>query len=80
LGYQAYLVDDGIGERLYSDGWTTAGNLYNFVGYGPWLEVTPVPESTGVHRIIFFWNGNTYAVPGRTMTVQAWYRPRRKQI
>lgn len=80
LGYQAFLIDDGPGERLYSDGWTTAGNLYNFVGYGPWLEVTPVPETGKKHRMIFLWMGSTYAKVIRTLTVQAWYRPRRKQI
>jgi hypothetical protein len=80
LGYNAYLVDDGIDERLFSNGWGTAGDLYNFVGYGPWLEVTPVPESSGRHRMTFIMQGNTYCQVARTLTVQAWYRPRRKQI
>lgn len=79
LAQNAYLMDDGINERVYTNGWATAGDYYNYAAYGPWLEVVPVPEGTGKHRLIFCWSTLGNVIP-RTMSVQIWYRPRRKQI
>jgi hypothetical protein len=78
--YNAYLMDDGINEQLYIDGQSTAGQLYSFVGYGPWFEVTPVPETSGRHRMVFLGAHDTTASVLRTLNVRAYYRPRRKQI
>lgn len=81
--YQVYLNDDGANDRLYTNGWSTAGDLYNYVGYGPHLMVTPVPESSGKHRMFFLWRTNVLGggiSVQRTLSVRAYYRPRRKQI
>ena len=41
LGYQARLMDDGIDGYLYTDNWTPAGKIGNYVGYGEPIMLHP---------------------------------------
>lgn len=82
LAYLAHLMDDAPNRQLYTDGWTTAGHLYNYTGYGPWFIVTPTNLAGTRYRFVFLWNvGATYGYqPNRTLTIRAYARVRRRQI
>ncbi len=74
LGYQARLVDDGIDDYLYTDSWSTAGKIGNYVGYGEAIQLHP-----GKLQRLYFQvaepdgGGDTL----RTLSVKLYYRPRR---
>jgi hypothetical protein len=72
LPYTASLTDDPVNERLYAN--FGSGELGNYVAYGSPIMVW----RNRVQRLYFLWKGQTgSAATDRTMTVQAWYRPRR---
>ena len=79
FAYTTYLVVDDIENTAYTYGWSTAGRIPNYrtIPNGRSLYVTPVPEGSGAQRIYFTWRPYDNA---RTMTVQAWYRPRKLSL
>ncbi|PKN85905.1 MAG: hypothetical protein CVU46_09480 [Chloroflexi bacterium HGW-Chloroflexi-8] len=75
--YTIRIVDDGINELLYTDGWTPAGKTGHYVGIGSPVMLKP----NKLQRIYFLQNGDTGDIGiTRTMTIKAFYRPRRATI
>jgi len=74
LGYEARLMDDMIGGALYTDSWATAGKVGNYIGYGGAIMLAP----GRAQRLYFLWD-TTVGGAGidRTLSVKAYYRPRR---
>lgn len=78
-GYQASLVDDGIDGVVYTDGWSTAGKVGNYVGYGATPEIMPGVDN----RLSFLMFSSTiggYYTPERTGSVIIKYKPRRRAL
>ena len=74
LGYQARLVDDGIGDEIYTDGWTPAGALGNYIGFGDPIRLIPGKAQ----RFYLLWrNDSGGSEITRTLTAKLYYRPRR---
>jgi hypothetical protein len=70
--YTIRVVDDGINEYLYTDGWTPSGKTGHYVGTGERLRL--MPEKT--QRIYFLMSGDTGDVSiERQLTVKAFYTP-----
>lgn len=77
LVYGARLVDDGIDDLIYTDGWPTAGKTGHYKGSGDRLMGRPGV----VQRIVLLHDSDTgSAAIDRTLTVKAYYRPRRLTI
>jgi hypothetical protein len=75
--YTVRIVDDGINELLYTDGWTPAGKTGHYVGIGSPLLLKP----NKLQRIYFLQNGDTGDISiTRTLTIKAFYRPRRATL
>lgn len=74
LGYEARLVDDMIAGALYTDSWATPGKVGNYIGYGAPIMLAP----GRAQRLYFLWD-TTVGGAGidRTLSVKAFYRPRR---
>ena len=78
LGYGAAdgvrLVDDGITDQLWTDGWTTPGKTGHYTPVGTHLKLKP----NKTQRIYFLVDGilGDIAIV-RYMSVKAFYRPRR---
>lgn len=66
------LVDDGIEDALYTDGWTPAGKVGNYVGLGERVELVPGRDQT----LRFWWAGGIE----KHMDVRVAYRPRRRGL
>jgi hypothetical protein len=77
LEYQARIVDDGIGGFTYTDGWSPAGKTGHYVSTGERITVTP-----GRLQRIYFLHDTVAgsAAIERTLSVKAYYRPRRLTI
>lgn len=70
--YTIRVVDDGINEFLFTDGWTPAGKTGHYVGTGERLKLTPGKTQ----RIYFLMSGWTGDIPiERELTVKAYYTP-----
>lgn len=77
LGYQTRLVDDGISGYTYTDGSTPAGKAGYYIGYGKRIAVQP-----GKLQRLYFLHDTMVgsAAIDRTLSVKAFYRPRRLTI
>lgn len=77
LSYNTRLVDDGIDGYLYTDGWAPGGKTGHYVGSGERIAV--IPNKT--QRLYFLHDTDTGSAPiARTLSVKAYYRPRRLTI
>ena len=78
LGEDVTLVDDMMEDLLYTEGWATAGAVGNYLAYGPPILLA---NSTSPQRLYFLWD-TTLGGAGidRTLSVKAFYRPRRLTI
>jgi hypothetical protein len=72
--YGITVVDDGINNVLYTDGWSPGGKTGHYVGIGNPILLKP----SKAQRIYFLMMGDTGGVGiARTMSIKAFYRPRR---
>ncbi len=70
--YQIRVVDDGINETLYTDGWTPSGKTGHYVGTGERLRLA----AGKTQRIYFLMSGDTGDISiNRQLTVKAYYTP-----
>ncbi|MFZ6029947.1 MAG: hypothetical protein ACOYYS_19715 [Chloroflexota bacterium] len=77
VGQNVYLVDDNALGQMYTYGWATAGRLGNYRANGDKLVVMPGKKQ----YFTFSWRRDTGAAPiDMTMSVKAWYRPRRMTL
>lgn len=68
------LVDDGITDTVWTDGWTPAGKSGHYSGYGELITLVPGKDQ----RLLFLNNTMTSGVDdAQTMTIKLFYRPRR---
>ena len=68
------LVDDGITETVWTDGWTPAGKTGHYSGYGELIKLTPGKDQ----RLLFLNQSETGGIDdAQTMTIKVYYRPRR---
>lgn len=75
--YGVRIVDDGINNLLWTDGWDPAGKTGHYVGVGERIQLQP----NRTQRICFLQFGDTGDVSlSRLLTVKAFYRPRRATI
>lgn len=71
------LVDDGIEEQVYTDGWSPAGKTGHYAASGQPLRVWPNARQ----RIYFLHDTLTgSAAIDRQLTVKVFYRPRRTTL
>ena len=77
LAYPAYVVDDGILDRIYSDGWAPSGRVGHYVGYGPRVKVWP-GKDTKIFVLSTASSGS--AAIERTKSLRVYYRPRRLTV
>lgn len=72
--YQVRIVDDGIEGLLWTDGWSPAGKTGHYVGVGSQVLLKP----GALQRLVILQNGSTGDIDiTRTLSVKAFYRPRR---
>lgn len=72
--YGVRIVDDGINQQLYTDGWSEGGKTGHYTSIGKPLQIVPGK----LQRIYFLQQGNTGdADIMRVLSVKAYYRPRR---
>ncbi len=75
--YQVRIVDDGINQQLYTDGWSGGGKTGHYTSIGKPLRLIPGREQ----RLYFLQQGNTGdADITRVLSVKAYYRPRRSGL
>lgn len=68
------LVDDGITDTVWSDGWSPAGKTGHYSGYGDLITLVPGKDQ----RLLFLNNTMTGGIDdAQTMTIKLYYRPRR---
>lgn len=68
------IVDDGINDELYTDGWTPAGKTGHYTAIGKQILLAPGK----LQRLYFLQKGNTGDIStSRVLSVKAFYRPRR---
>ena len=74
FAYTVRLVDDMIADHLYTDGWTPAGKTGHYLAYGAPILLEP----GRVQRLYFLHSTDTGTAPiDRTLSLKAFYRPRR---
>jgi hypothetical protein len=72
--YQVRIVDDGIEQSLWTDGWSPAGKTGHYTSIGE----PPLLQPSRLQRIMFLQSGNTGdSNITRVLSVKAFYRPRR---
>lgn len=77
LAYEVRLVDDGIEGQTYTDGWGIAGKTGHYIGSGERIAVWPA----ALQRLYFLHDTMSgSAAIERTLSVKAFYRPRRLTI
>ncbi len=75
--YGVRIVDDGINEQIYTDGWSGGGRTGHYTAIGKPLRL--IPGKT--QRIYFLQQGSTGdANITRMLSVKAYYRPRRSGL
>lgn len=75
--YTIRIVDDGVAEQLYTDGWSPSGKTGHYVGIGSQIRLKPGKTQ----RIMFLQKGDTGDIStSRTLSVKAFYRPRKATI
>lgn len=75
--YTIRIVDDGINETLYTDGWSPSGKTGHYVGIGSQIQLKPGKTQ----RIIFLQKGITGDISiARTLSIKAFYRPRKATL
>ena len=68
------LVDDGITETVWTDGWTPAGKTGHYSGYGDLITLVPGKDQ----RLLFLSNSDTGGTADdQTKSIKVFYRPRR---
>lgn len=77
LEYGARLVDDGIDDYLYGDGAAVDGKAGFYVGHGDRIQLQPgLPQ-----RLYFLHNNAAGSAPiWRTLSIKAFYRPRKVTV
>lgn len=76
--YEEIIVDDGIYQNIYIDNWNgAAGKTGHYIGYGKQIMLQP-----GLAQRIYFLQRNMSAgaEPARTLSLKAFYRPRRRAL
>ncbi len=68
------LVDDGIADRVWTDGWTPAGKTGHYSGYGDLITLIPGKDQRLLFLTSTMSGGNADDI---TMSVKVFYRPRR---
>lgn len=75
--YPVRVVDDGIGGWLWTDGWSGNQRTGHYIGLGLPVQLIPGRDQ----RLYFLMTSNSgNAEVARTMTVRAYYRPRRLTV
>ncbi len=71
--YNVRVVDDGLDDLVYSDGWSPAGKFGNYVGYGNRIMLWP-----GKDQRLYFLSNKLSAISdiAQTWSVRVYYRPR----
>lgn len=77
LAYQARIVDDGIADSIYTDGWGAAGKTGHYLGYGSRIMAWPGITS---RVYIISTNDTGGSQIERTRSVRMYYRPRRLTV
>jgi hypothetical protein len=76
LAFQARLVDDGIKNAVWTDGWSDGGKSGHYSGYGEPVKLVP-----GKDQRLLFLNNTNMLVGGvkddQTLTLKVFYRPRK---
>lgn len=68
------LVDDGIIDRVWTDGWDGGGKTGHYSGYGDLIKLIPGKDQ----RLLFLSNSMTNGnADDQTKTIKLFYRPRR---
>lgn len=74
LAYNTRLVDDGIIDRVWTDGWTPAGKTGHYSGYGDLITLVPGKDQ----RLLFLNNSDTGGTgDDQTLSIKLYYRPRK---
>lgn len=77
LAYGARLVDDGIANLTYTDGWSQPGRTGHYIGVGSPIMLWPGRDQ----RLYFLADTDTGSSEiNRTSSVQLFYRPRRLTV
>jgi len=75
--YQVRVVDDGISDQIWTDGWSGGGKTGHYTAVGKNLKLVPGE----LQRIYFLQNGDTGDIDiTRLLNVKAFYRPRRRGL
>jgi len=75
--YTIRVVDDGIDDQIWTDGWADGGKTGHYTSIGNRIKLFPGT----VQRIYFLMNSTSGGmVIDRTLSVKAFYRPRRLGI
>lgn len=75
--YGVRIVDDGINQQLYTDGWSGGGKTGHYTSIGKPLRLIPGKAQ----RLYFLQQGNTGdANITRVLSVKAYYRPRKSGL
>lgn len=74
IAYTVRLVDDGITDTVWTDGWSGTPKTGHYSGYGEPIKLTPGKDQ----RLLFLNNTMTGGIDdAQTMTIKLFYRPRR---
>jgi hypothetical protein len=74
IAYTIRLVDDGITDTVWTDGWGAGGKTGHYSGYGEPIKLTPGKDQ----RLLFLNNTMTSGIDdAQTMSLKVYYRPRR---
>jgi hypothetical protein len=77
LAYNARVVDDGIEDSLWSDGWTGGGKTGHYIGYGSPIHLWP----GRAQRLYFLASNSSGGCDiARTHEIRVYYRPRRLTV
>lgn len=75
--YQVRVVDDGINEQIWTDGWSGGGKTGHYTAVGQKLKLIPGK----LQRFYFLQISDTgYNTIDRLLNIKAYYRPRRRGL
>ena len=75
--YQVRVVDDGIDDQIWTDGWSSGGKTGHYTNIGKPIEFVPNKKQ----RLYFLQSGDTGDINiNRVLSVKAFYRPRRRGL
>lgn len=75
--YTIRIVDDGINENIWTDGWTPSGKTGHYIGMGSQIKLMP----ENAQRLYFLQMGNTGdTLIDRLLSIKMAYRPRRRGL